>query len=116
MLNYLENLPLHEDVEVNGRKYRLLHGKNPSRKRWLTRSNEQLKNEIIWERVNCADSGPEGITVIFGHTPTIHYQNCEPLQIWYGDNLIGIDCGAAYTDGRLACLRIDDMKEFYSRF
>ena len=116
MLNYLENLPLHEDIAVYGRKYRLLHGKNPSRKRWLTRSNEQLKNEIIWERVNYADSGPEGITVIFGHTPTIHYQNCEPLQIWYGDNLIGIDCGAAYTDGRLACLRLDDMKEFYSRF
>ena len=28
---------------------------------------------------------------------------------------IGIDCGCAYEDyGRLACLRLDDMREFYS--
>ena len=28
---------------------------------------------------------------------------------------IGIDCGCAWgTDGRLGCLRLDDMQEFYS--
>ena len=41
------------------------------------------------------------------------------MRIWYGNGLIGIDCGAAYPTGmnpkgRLACLRLDDMKEFYS--
>lgn len=44
-----------------------------------------------------------------------YIQDYEPLQIWYRNNLIGTDCGAAYLDERLACLRLDDMKEFYSR-
>ena len=42
--------------------------------------------------------------------------------VWHGNHLIGIDCGSgfpinenAYLEkGRLACLRLDDMKEFYS--
>ena len=45
------------------------------------------------------------------------------MKIWYGEGLIGIDCGASYPDGgnprngrigRLSCLRLDDMMEFYS--
>ena len=66
-------------------------------------------------RVMPGDTGLEEMTVIFGHTPTIFYQPDEPPKIWHGQNLIGIDCGAAYIDGRLACLRLDDMKEYYSR-
>ena len=47
----------------------------------------------------------------------------KPATIWNGRNLIDIDCGAAYEEidvwgivikTRLACLRLDDMKEFYS--
>ena len=56
------------------------------------------------------------------YTPTIHYHSDNPLTVWHGNRLIGIDCGSgfpinenAYLDkGRLACLRLDDMKEFYS--
>jgi hypothetical protein len=37
------------------------------------------------------------------------------MKIWHGGQMIGIDCGSGYPDvGRLACLRLDDMKEFYS--
>lgn len=57
---------------------------------------------------------PEGKNVIFGHTPTIHYQSGSPMRIYYGSGRIGVDCGCAYPEGRLACLRLDDMKEFYS--
>ena len=39
--------------------------------------------------------------------------NAEML-IGKGDNAIGIDCGSGYEYGRLSCLRLDDMKEFYS--
>lgn len=28
---------------------------------------------------------------------------------------IGVDCGASFPNGQLACLRLDDMKEFYVR-
>ncbi len=52
--------------------------------------------------------------LIFGHTPTCYFQNKEPLCICKTDNAIGIDCGAGFEDGRLSCLRLDDMQEFYS--
>lgn len=52
--------------------------------------------------------------LIFGHTPTCYFQNKEPLCIWKTDNAIGIDCGAGFEDGRLSCLHLDDMREFYS--
>ena len=52
--------------------------------------------------------------MIFGHTPTCHYQSNTPMRIYHGNGRIGVDCGCAYPEGRLACLRLDDMKEFYS--
>ena len=58
--------------------------------------------------------GSTTFVLVFGHTPTNHFQNAEPMRIWKGDDAIGIDCGCGYDYGRLACLRLDDMKEFYS--
>ena len=59
--------------------------------------------------------------MIFGHTPTKHYQEEVPMKLWYGNRMIGIDCGSGYPEegeeseyGRLACLRLDDGKVFYS--
>ena len=114
ILNYLISLPIMQDLELNGKKYRLVHSKSPNDKLLANGSIELLRKEVLWQRINASDTGPEDMTVIFGHTPTINYQDCEPLRIWHGNNLIGIDCGAAYLEGRLACLRLNDMKEFYS--
>ena len=64
--------------------------------------------------------------IIFGHTPTSEYQHSNPLEIWRSPSggKIGIDCGCGFPHplsqgrhpayGRLACLRLDDMKVFYS--
>jgi serine/threonine protein phosphatase 1 len=49
--------------------------------------------------------------VIFGHTPTRYLTG--NAEIYKAYDKIGIDCGAYYK-GRLACLRLDDMKEFYA--
>ena len=71
--------------------------------------------DAVWTRLDRFSVMPPGKTVIFGHTPTDHYQYRRPMSIYHGKNMIGIDCGCAYRDlGRLACLRLDDMKEFYS--
>lgn len=64
----------------------------------------------------------EPCKVIFGHTTTRdikirRYGLLEkPYTIWHDDKFddkIGIDCGACYPNGQLACLRLDDGKEFY---
>lgn len=52
-------------------------------------------------------------TVVFGHTPTQLIREDGEPKIWYGNGKIGIDCGCCFPGGRLACLRLDDMKEFY---
>ena len=60
--------------------------------------------------------------MIFGHTPTINFQDNDPLEICKFKNAIGIDCGCGYPKssfygeamGRLACVRLNDMKVFYS--
>ena len=71
----------------------------------------------VWFRIDSAFPMPEGKTVVFGHTPTRHYQQVKgKMRIFHGSRRIGIDCGCAYPwrHGQLGCLRLEDMKEFYS--
>ena len=50
------------------------------------------------------------IYIVSGHTPT--QQISGKAEIYRSHNNIVIDCGAVFG-GKLACLRLDDMKEFY---
>ena len=53
----------------------------------------------------------ENIYIVTGHTPTplIHGK----AEIYHSANNIYIDCGACFASGRLACLCLDTMQEFY---
>ena len=125
VFDYLNKLPLNIDVEVNGKKYKLVHAspiENYDTSSAYKSYYESVEKFAVWERWNQCHPVPDGYTLIFGHTPTIQFQKDNPLTIWYSDEAIGIDCGSgfpatenAYLEkGRLACLRLDDMKEFYS--
>lgn len=81
---------------------------------WYSRDYKDQREFAVWERWGNTKPIPEGYVLIFGHTPTCYFQNKEPLCIWKTDNAIGIDCGAGFEDGRLSCLRLDDLREFYS--
>ncbi len=37
----------------------------------------------------------------------------QPDRIFHCNTMIGIDCGCAYPGGRLGCLCLDTMEEFY---
>lgn len=107
IIHFLRALPSELNIEVNGQPFHLCHG-YPSR-------NHQ---ERIWFRPQPGDPAPiSGTTVIVGHTPTcfLNEDNGDPFRIWYGDGIICIDCGCGNDTSlrRLACLRLDDMKEFY---
>ena len=112
---FLRGLPLEYRVMVNGTDYLLVHGAP----RELCPEGEDQRDFAIWERMSPDAELPEGVTVIFGHTPTLDYQPDNPLKIWYGECMIGIDCGSGFPkgseeQGRLACLRLEDMREFYA--
>jgi serine/threonine protein phosphatase 1 len=101
--SYLKTLPL--TIELDN--YILVHaGINKTRKD---------KEFCLWAREDFLDCKVDlDKTVIFGHTPTYFMTGVRKnMSIWYGEGRIGIDCGACFKGGRLGCLRLDDMKEFY---
>lgn len=117
VLQYVRNLPINLNVCVNGIKYKLVHGspiENISANKWNYFKYDSVKEFAVWKRWSISDGVPEGYVLIFGHTPTSHFQRCEKMELWFGDNAIGIDCGSGYVQGRLACIRLDDMKIYYS--
>lgn len=117
VFRYIRQLPINIDVQVNGINYKLVHASPIENFMSLYAYSYEYENEkefAVWERWNECHHIPEGCVLVFGHTPTNHLQNAEPMRVWKGDNAIGIDCGCGYDYGRLACLRLDDMKEFYS--
>lgn len=122
VLEYLDQLPLSLEVAVGDRKYILAHAAPASMfDEWDPEGYfVDSKAFALWYRPNSSDRYPGEATVIVGHTPTSFLQNKTPLEVWYGNNLIDIDCGASYSEdvfgpiGRVACLRLDDMKVFYS--
>ena len=114
---YLRQLPLNLDVEVNGIKYKLVHGspvENYMTSYYYSSKYSTIAEFAVWERWNETMPVPDGYVMIFGHTPTIHFNPDEPWSIWSCGEAIGIDCGSGYADGRLCCLRLDDMTVFYS--
>ena len=111
ILRYFSELPLYLDIEVQSRKFHLVHGM-PS-----VNYNEQ---DMLWGRPNPTDVSPwEGVTVIVGHTPTYFVDRSilrqESVTIWHGNGILDIDCGCGHSppNRRLACLRLDDMEEIY---
>lgn len=103
---------------VNGNSYFMVHGAPPQLYGQLPSDAENEIEFAVWTRLMPKDMMPFDKTVIFGHTPTAYYQEDVPLRIWHGGDKIGIDCGAGKTHPscQLACLRLDDMTEFYSEY
>lgn len=126
IFDFLRSLPLNIDVEVNGNTFRLAHGAPVHLYHVYMRRYESLEEFAVWHRLYYKETEKDGLTVIFGHTPTAQYQRNNPLEIWKSASggMIGIDCGSGFPSakeqgrnpafGRLACLRLDDMKVFYS--
>ena len=124
IVEYLNKCPLNFAVEVNDKKFKLMHAMPEdvykAAKQYTPLSATSF---CVWEREMqpLLAKLPAYISV-FGHTPTAYFQNHNPLEIYHNENMIGIDCGSGFPKpknkndamGRLACLRLDDMKEFYS--
>lgn len=112
---FLDTLPINIEVQVNDNCYILVHAGITENFFENTYRYDDVRQYSVWARDAATAKVPEGKIMIFGHTPTWEFQENEVIQIWKQDDRIGIDCGCAYSDiGRLCCLRLDDMKEFYS--
>lgn len=125
IIDYLRALPLHYDVELDGVSYKLVHGAPVED--FADNNDPRYLNPVhfaVWKRWETAEFPIHDYTLVFGHTPTRHYQDCIPMALWQQSGRIGIDCGSGYPEdkddptsrwGRLCCLRLDDGKAFYSQ-
>ena len=120
IMDYLHSLPLAIDIEINGTSYKLVHAA-PVEAYDLDPKYHNAIHFAVWKRLEAPSDASKPYTLIFGHTTTKHYQDNIPMEIWRSENCIDIDCGCGYPEegydgklGRLACLRLDDGRVFYS--
>lgn len=119
VFTFLDDAVTEKYINVNGRNFILVHGglANDKLKTLTVRENfwdHPVNKELLKEK-----GYPDDSVVIFGHTTTRDiaidktgsYAAYE--KIWYDTDKIGIDCAACFPNGQLACLRLDDMQEFY---
>ena len=118
IIRYLESLPDHLDITVDGTVFHLVHG-----------FPAETTSERVWNRIESDSVSPYPADefLIVGHTPVCFLRNdvdkyftdiiarSEHMRICLKDNIFDIDCGCGNpTDTRrLACLRLNDFEEFY---
>ena len=114
----LSQCPVALEVRGNKRKFFLVHG-------FPAKGEERC----VWKRPTKETPNPlrGRYTLVIGHTPVwsleddeveyisnLQYNN-DHVRIAHCRGFIDIDCGCGHTLDlrRLACLRLDDMREFY---
>lgn len=140
IINYANTLPPYKILYLNGETYLIVHaGLRIISKMTLEEMLKIQNNNLLWIRgIFLKSKAKHNFKVIFGHTQTylIDYEingypsyydfksddydepkiieEIKKAKIWHNkDNTkIGIDCGVS-SGGYLACLRLNDMKEFY---
>lgn len=120
IMKWIEDLPECKLITINGKKFYLNHTQAVS--------NDYFKEELV-DRMfpdystydNYNDLTIKDIISIHGHVPTMEMRRWnnqkKDSSIWKNksETIIDIDCGAGYPKegGKLGCLRLNDMQEFY---
>ena len=116
--DWIMGMPLQASVTLGGEPYLFAHAETSS-------PNERLDDEhyLMGEVGFCfLKNGIEGFISLCGHNPT------DMVRLWYGDeyrpkkqevwinakkNVYMLDCGCGFSNGRLACIRLEDKTIHY---
>jgi len=120
ILKSLRTLPTHLETQVGSRKFYLVHGF----------PGENVHDEV-WGRPNLKMPNPvPDCQLMIGHTPVLSLMEDEKeqirvekdlkargehLRVTHTPGFIDIDCGCGHNTPvkALACIRLEDMAEFY---
>lgn len=112
VLDYMASFSLCETIDVGERTFILVHAGLGN-----FRNGKKLRDFTAVELLGMR-SDPDfryfeddSVYVVMGHTPTLTITG--KAEIYHNQNNIYIDCGACRKEGRLACLCLDTMEEFY---
>ena len=112
IIEYLLDCSLYEQVTAGGREYLLCHS-GPGNFAPDRPIEDYTADELTWHRPAIDERFYEnGVTVVFGHTPTVYYDRGYRGRAIFTDTWINVDCGAASGIPPML-LRLDDLKEFY---
>ena len=70
-------------------------------------------SEFVWGEPDYEIRYDRGVTFVTGHTPTDLIDPASKGRIWQKNGHIAIDCGAVFEGGRLGCICLDTMEEYY---
>lgn len=112
LIDYLREFAPYEVIDINNKTYILVHSGLGNYKKSKALKEYSLE-ELAFSRPNYDKQlfDDTSIYIVSGHTPTLSITGKS--KIYHQNNNICIDCGATFG-GKLACLRLDDMKEFYT--
>lgn len=111
IIKYIESFSIYDEIEVGGRRFHLSHtlpSYDPGRD-----VHDVTFREFIWGEPDYEKCYDPDVTFITGHTPTGLIDRESAGKIWHGNGHIAIDCGATFEGGRLGCLCLDTMEEYY---
>ncbi len=109
--NYIDSFMIYATVTVGGRNFHLSHTLpeyDPDKD-----IHDVTYLEFIWGEPDYDTVYDENTLFVTGHTPTGFIDPEYEGKIYINNNHIAIDCGAVFDNGRLGCIPLDDLKEFY---
>lgn len=110
IVDFINGLPLYEELEVNGKNYLLVHAGLPDFSDIPVEWYEE--NDLLFGPHDYDITHYEDTTIIVGHVPTRFIHGAIPDEILRRNDTIAIDCGCGFG-GQLGVLCLDTDEEFY---
>ena len=111
VIDYIQNSKIFVELTVNNKNYFLAHSfpeYDLMTGAWKDDINNFLWGEPDYEITYFPDK-----YIVTGHTPTGFIDDKYRDKIYIKNNHIAIDCGAVFAGGRLGCVCLNTMEEFY---
>ena len=115
--SYISDMPYYRSITVGNTEYIMVHAGldefSPEKP-----LGDYSSEDLVWSRPDFDQRlwPDERKKLIVGHTPTFAFREDRTAEIYHGKgDIIVVDCGAVFkeTGGRLGCLCLETMKEYY---
>lgn len=110
ILDYIREMELYAEVDAGGRSFVLTHSAPEHFAPDKPLDSYELQDFLFGRPEPEAVYFPDKI-LVFGHTPTRILGGED--KILRQETWVDIDCGCVFRGGRLGCLCLDTMEEFY---
>lgn len=110
ILEYVREMELYAEVEAGGRSFVLTHAALENFDPAKPLDAYKLQDFLFGRPEPEISYYPDKI-LVFGHTPTRLLGGQD--RIFRRGTMIDIDCGCVFEGGRLGCLCLDTLEEFY---